>query len=192
MKIKFTFTIVVVAVMSLSIFACSAENGSQERFESAVSWANHYHDIGDLCTEANLIAIGEIKNVINETEDKVAEARWDPVVVYFTDFTFQVDKVLKGDEVKEIILHQTGVSGKQEIKDDPLFKPGEEYILFLQEYETGKYFVLGGPQGRFKIINDKIFSMNRILPDKVLLDSGLDTDNIDKENFIDSVSANLK
>jgi len=194
MKKKFTIAILT-AIMVLSAISCTTANDGINQNQNIVanlSWASHYQDICELCTEADLIAVGEIDRVINETSDKVAEAEWGPVIIYTTDFAFWIEQILKGKEAKEIILHQTGAAGKEEISDDPLFKLGEKYILFLHEYEAGKYFVLGGPQGRFKIIDDKVFSMNRVLPDKVVLDPGLDVNRMDKESFINSVVANLK
>ncbi|MFL6116488.1 MAG: hypothetical protein ACJ786_34795, partial [Catenulispora sp.] len=37
--------------------------------------------------------------------------------------------------------------------EDPVFTVGEAATLFLHEYEPGKYYVIGGPNGRFKTTN---------------------------------------
>src|SRR5487761_1710802 len=41
-----------------------------------------------------------------------------------------------------------------QIADDPLFKVGERVVLFLHEYSPGRYFVVGGPSGRFELQAD--------------------------------------
>ncbi|TES84429.1 MAG: hypothetical protein E3J92_01340 [Dehalococcoidia bacterium] len=194
MKKKLTIALLI-AVMALSAVSCTtADDGidQNEGMITNVSWAEYYVDIGELCDAADLIAVGEISGVISESGEKVAEARWGGVLLYTTDFAFEIEQVLKGEGVEEILLHQTGAAGKQEISDDPLFEQGERCVLFLREYEAGKYCVLGGPQGRFMIIDDEVFSMNRILPDEAMISPDLDFDGVDLESFIGSVAANLE
>lgn len=187
---------VLISVMALSAVSCTtADDGNDQNqgMITEVSWAEYYTDIGELCDAADLIAVGEISRVISESGEKVAEARWGGVLLYTTDFAFGIEQVLKGEGAEEIILHQTGAAGKQEVSDDPLFEQGERCVLFLREYEAGKYCVLGGPQGRFEIIDDEVFSMNRILPDEAIwLSAELDFDGVDLESFISSVEASLE
>jgi hypothetical protein len=168
------------------------DNASVETV-SEVSWANSYKNLEELSDVADMIAVGEVKDVLGVTSDVVSEARWGPISLHFTDFSFSVDQVLKGPRaVSEILIHQTGAKGKDEISDDPLLEIGDKYVLFLHEYETGKYYILGGPQGRFQIINEHVFSMNNILTDKVFLTPGLDVKGIEKDSFIDSIIAILQ
>lgn len=158
---------------------------------TSVSWAHGYRNIDKLCTKADLIVMGTIDDVIAETYEAIDSTTETEVhfhFIYFTDFSFRVDRVLKGEEETQITIHQTGAIGKQEVRDDPLFIQGEQYILFLREYEDGKYCVLGGPQGRFKIVGDEVFTMNRVFPDKVVLPQGLDINGMQKTDFIDSIS----
>ena len=81
--------------------------------------------------------------------------------------------------------HQTGAQGKQEITDDPVFIVEDKYILFLHEYEDGKYFVERGPQGRFMVVNEKVYSMNNILLKAAPV--ALDVNNLDMNSFINSI-----
>lgn len=195
MKKKLTIALLI-AVMALGTVSCAtADDGGDQNQGTitSVSWAEYYADIGELCDAADLIAVGEIDRVISESSEKVAEARWGGVLLYTTDFAFRIEQVIKGEEVEEILLHQTGVAGKQEVRDDPLFEQGERCVLFLREYEAGKYYVLGGPQGRFEIIDDEVFSMNHVLPDEAIwLSAELDFDGVDLESFIASVEASLE
>ena len=187
---------VLISVMALSAVSCTTADDGVDQNQgmiTEVSWAEYYVDIGELCDTADLIAVGEIGGVISESGEKVAEARWGDVMLYTTDFAFQIEQVLKGEGVEEIILHQTGAAGKQEVSDDPLFEPGERCVLFLREYEAGKYCVLGGPQGRFMIIDDEVFSMNHVLTDEiVILSPDLDFAGVDLESVIASVEASLE
>jgi hypothetical protein len=154
------------------------------------SWARGYSSIDELVSDSfvDLIAVGEIDRVIGVTRNKAAENSRGPVYVYFTDFSFRIDSVLKGADTKEVLIHQTGAVGEGEIDQDPLFKPGERYVLFLHEYEPGKYFVTAGPQGRYRIIDDKVYSMNHMLPPKTyFVSEGLDIDGVLESDFIESI-----
>lgn len=187
----FTLILLTVIVLTIAIVWTTTyyqpkqdRTAQDQTAELGISWAYAYDNVEQLSIKADLIVVGRIAKVIAETSEGI----WGAGHLYFTDFSFDVDKVLKGKEVKQITIHQTGAVGKQEVSDDPLFVPGEQYILFLHEYEDGKYFVLGGPQGRFKIVGDEVFTMNRVLPDKVVLPQGLDINGMQKTDFIDSIS----
>lgn len=190
MKARAAIIITIVVFLSyVTVCAVSAGMQGVSWSEDAVSWAESYASIKDLSTKADLIAVGTVKDVVGVTSDVIGNPRWGADILYFTDFAFSVEHVLKGpQDVGEVIIHQTGAAGKQEIRDDPLLKRGDKYVLFLHEYETGKYYILGGPQGRFQIIENQVFSMNNILsPDIVSLPPGLDVRGVGKANFLDSV-----
>jgi hypothetical protein len=154
------------------------------------SWAQSYGSIDELIADSfvNLIAVGEIDSVIEVTKKKEAENSRGPVYVYSTDFSFRIDRVLKGPDTKQVSIHQTGAEGEGEIDQDPLFKPGERSVLFLHEYAPGKYYVVGGPAGRYRIVDDKVYSMNYVLPPRTYFpNAGLDTNGILRTDFIQSV-----
>jgi hypothetical protein len=47
------------------------------------------------------------------------------------------------------------VKGRRfEVRDDSQLRTGEQVVLFLKEYGPGRFFVVGGPQGRFEISRD--------------------------------------
>jgi hypothetical protein len=77
----------------------------------------------------------------------------------------------------------------QELKDDPLFQSGDSYVLFLREWEPGKYNVVGGPQGGFKIVNGKIYSMNYLYSgNNIRLPAATQIDGASKAKFLQSLT----
>lgn len=67
------------------------------------------------------------------------------------------------------MLHQTGINVNDkivEIDDDPLFNVGEESVLFLHQYEPGKFFVLSGPFGRFTVEKGVVRAASKTYIDK--------------------------
>ncbi len=190
MKMRLVMIIAMVAFLAI---LCSVSVSMQNlTFEVDVSWAKGYAGIEDLSAEADLIAVGTVKNIVGVTGDVIGEDRWGPIILYFTDYAFSVERVLKGpQDIREVVIHQTGAAGKEEIRDDPLLERGDGYVLFLHEYDTGKYYILGGPQGRFQIIENKVFSMNNIFPVNISLHPGLDVKGVEKANFLESVIASI-
>ena len=185
---------IIISLVAFLAILCSVSVGGMRSGATLVevSWAEYYASIEDLSAEADLIAVGTVKGVVEVTGDVTGEARWGPVILYFTDFAFSVEQVLKGPQnVMEVMIHQTGAAGKYEVRDDPLLEPGDKYVLFLHEYETGKYYILGGPQGRFQIIEGEVFSMNNVLPGVVYLWPELDVQAVEKETFLGSVIASI-
>ncbi len=155
-----------------------------------VSWDQSYSNIDDLVSDSfvDLIVVGMIDRVVEITKTKEAETSQGPVYVYFTDFNFRIESVLKGTDRKEIVIHQTGAESGGQINEDPLFGPGERYLLFLHEFAPGKSFVVGGPEGRYRIIDGKVFSMNYLLPPKTyFVNEGLDINGVLEGGFIESI-----
>lgn len=122
------------------------------------SWPRAYHDLGSLKKDSDIAVAGSITGIANQTVDQN---------IPYTDFTFQVSQTIVDPKHlvtgSTITIHQTGgVLNKQqfEVKDDPLFHVGEQAVLFLHEYSPGKYFVVGGPTGRFAVLNGLVNAMS--------------------------------
>jgi hypothetical protein len=168
-------------------------NLSNNNSGADVSWAYGFNSIEEMAndTRVDLIAVGEIASIIGVSENKIAENDKGTVYMYFTDYNFKINRVLKGTEMDEVVIHQTGADGQEEsiIAQDPLFRPGEKYVLFLHEYEPGKTFVAGGPDGRFRVVGDNVYSMHYFLSDKVYpLNNGINNvDGTKLDEFINSV-----
>lgn len=189
---KVRVVMIITMVSFLAVLWSASVNMQNLTTEVYVSWAKGYEGIEDLSGEADLIAVGTAKEIVEVTDEVVGAARWGPIIFYFTDFAFSVEQVLKGpQDIREVIIHQTGAAGEEEIRDDPLLECGDKYVLFLHEYETGKYYILGGPQGRFQIIENEVFSMNNILPGIISLHPGLDIKGVEKAKFLESVIASI-
>lgn len=194
MKKKLGITLILAAVIAVPIIVVTAVAGDNESdnpgqvsgqssSELSASWAYAYLSIQDLHAAADLVAVGTIDKVLSEQPEGLGKET-KGFVLYGTDFAFDVEEVLKGKtEAQQISIHQTGASAKQQqINDDPLMAPGEQYVLFLQKYEAGKYFILGGPQGRFKISDDSVYSMNRV-NENIMVPAGLDINGSPKDEF---------
>ena len=188
--------VMLVILLCIPLFSCTTpkeESIEQTGTLSEASWGHFYNNFGEMYSDSfvDAVVLGEITRVVSVQTEPPPKAASGSLHLAFTDFEFKIERTLKGKEAVLIILHQTGAEGDFEIQDDPLFKIGEKYILFLHKYEEGKYFVTGGPQGRFKIIVDKVYSMNYILPPESYVPSvGLDTNAIDLGTFVDEVQNN--
>ena len=133
-------------------------------------WPKGYNSVEELATspEVDVIARGVIFAAEVYVERPVAEdadARYSWLV---TKFSFQVHWVLKGSgHLKVLEIYQDGgtLDGRTEmILEDPLMQVGDELILFLHEFndDSGKYYVEGGPQGRFVVKDGRVFALGEI------------------------------
>lgn len=120
------------------------------------SWSVGYKDLKTLKAASTSIVAGTIAAVAGATLDTTTN-------IPYTDFTVALDTVVHDPKGRvhgmSVTVHQTGgiVNGVlYQIGDDPLFQIGEHVILFLHEYEPGKFFVVGGPTGRFKVNSDVV------------------------------------
>jgi hypothetical protein len=158
------FTAVLIG-LSLLFFACgsamtpsvsqtSPTSGSHSPATThlSVSWAVEYRDLGDLKRASDLVVIGSISGIAASTTNRG---------VPFTDFDVAKINVIYDSKargaVTSLILHQTGgtVNGQLlQVDDDPLFQVGDDVILFLHEFSTGHFYVVGGPTGRFVVNNN--------------------------------------
>ncbi len=121
------------------------------------SWPVRYATVGELAKDAELIVAGTVDKNMGSTE-------LGPGLVS-TQFVFNVEEVVKGSLLQganSIVVQQTGGTVDRqtiEVRDDPLFQIGDKYVLFLREFEPGKYVTIGGPQGRFVIRAGLVYSM---------------------------------
>ena len=143
-----------------------------------------YGDIPSLKADADLVARGEIVGCSSVDSHQTAVG-----AVYFTDFSFRIESVLHGAASQSaIVIHQTGgvVGGRTvEFMDDPLMQTGDQYVLFLREARPGLYYVLGGPQGRFVVLDERVSSLSDIYPDRGIFD--LDIRNVPLEAFFEQI-----
>jgi len=117
-----------------------------------VHWAQYYRSMKDLKQHSDFAVRGFI-SYIAPAAKSADGAVYDMVTVSVTRIlwnpthktvpaTFAVEQL--GGNVDNV----TYVT-----PDDPLFKMNEQVILFLQEYQPGKFRIAGGPTGRFTVAN---------------------------------------
>lgn len=152
------------AIILVNIISCNhdIEKATQRPVHYVeASWVRGYRTIDELCAnkEIQVIAIGKVHRVV----EVINENNY----LYTTRFAFRIENLLKGDNLKEIIVSQIGSpdnSGFQ-FRDDPLFDVGKRYLLFLKKNDNNIYFT-PGPWGRYQIIDNKVYSLNNTLTDK--------------------------
>ena len=74
------------------------------------------------------------------------------------------------------------------IKSDPLLIKETYMVLFLKEYAPNKYYIMGGPQGRFCIQNNKVYSVGEIYSDASSTTKELHTNGVPTTQFYKEVT----
>lgn len=187
-KLSHHLIALVLGVTVASIAGCGSSGASGQRpaiVQIDVSWVRLFQNLGDLKSNSDVAVEGSIVGISDHTSNLTPPLVGTP----FTDFQFQVSVVIYGPKSRlgtgvTILLHQTGASsGGQivEVSDDPLFTIGEKAVLFLHEYSPGRYFVVGGPSGRFNVS-----ATGLVLP---INDEGITMRPTPESDFIASVKA---
>jgi hypothetical protein len=141
---------VAISLMTLMwVAACGAGSGDGGVTHLDADWTVLYHDLGHLKRASDLAVAGTFASASGQTvQDGIP----------YSDFVFTVNRPIYDPgrrlQTTSITVHQTGgtLNGRvAEIQDDPLFRVGERSVLFLHEYSPGRYFVVGGPSGRFEV-----------------------------------------
>jgi hypothetical protein len=159
-------TIVLTLVLAGSLLTNRSNSGSNVTIIDA-SWARGYGSLKELAISPYTTVV--VKGVVIGAESYVETLR-EPTLgpgLVFTDYVLEVQLVLKGSlKVSDTItIHQTGgtVGGyTMVVWDDPPLRVGDVLILFLHECEPGKYFIEGGPQGRFTIRDGSVYSLGEM------------------------------
>ncbi|GIO05733.1 hypothetical protein J31TS6_17610 [Brevibacillus reuszeri] len=118
------------------------------------SWGTEQPSVESLLDESDLVVVGTLK------EDLESYQPFDGYEHTFTDGTIELQRVLKGPSLDEVVLSQYGgvrEDGKIEVFDDlPLLDKSKTYLMFLSKINdnterNGKYQVTGGPQGLYEL-----------------------------------------
>lgn len=147
----------------VAVGGCSSSPKQEKSASLDASWAIEYQSVASLKSNADVAVLGTFTKVLQQTIDKNN--------IPYTDFQFSVKRQLFKSQSKKSVangvtlsIHQTGgtVDGVlMQVDDDPLFKVGDSAVLFLHEYAPEKYYVIGGPTGRFKVAaNDQVSPIN--------------------------------
>ncbi len=118
--------------------------------------------LDDLVNLADYIAAGAITSI---------ESKWneDNTQIY-TFNKFEVSKYLKGCDDDELIIKVPGGrvgSEEQWVEDTPIFKEGEEVVLFLERKDDGTFDVVGGFQGVYRARTEGLIENGLSLPEVI-------------------------
>ncbi len=159
------------------LFGRTAAQNSKEDMSpggSAASWVSDAATVPQLMKEADLVARVRVMNepvtrivrnelpMVDEQGTEIIGTKIDEMA--FSDTDFEVLEVYSGKPLEKIAVMQTGgVDPKNpdlrnEMRDDPLYHTGEEYILFLVDISGDPVQAPGrelyrvvNPYGRYKI-----------------------------------------
>jgi len=167
-----------VSVIATAVGVDALTGGSQQAGERPqASWAVSFSSIEDLSAASALVVTGRVGSGPAKVVEATEAAGGAGIPLYFTDWPFDVSRVLKGPAASKLVVRQTGtvVDGKRiEIRDDPLLESDTEYLLFLSfDAETGTYAVVGGPQGRLEVRNGRVSSLSDIYSSRNISDLGV-------------------
>jgi hypothetical protein len=151
----------------------------------SASYGMSFDNFAELFAASDMVALGVIDRIIEVLPQKGH--------LYFTRFAFRTERVFKGEALGEVVLSITGNSDipGSDLEEDPLFSVGERYVLFLHEFADGLYYSLG-PWGRYKIIDNEVYSINRIVNISWYNFPGLDFNGISEKDFLTRLTGVLE
>lgn len=154
----FPFLIFVTIIAAFSYYLVDNDNAKPKTEYMTASWVYGYSNIKELVAESDLVALIQIEGTDEE---------WELSSLPHTNYkaTILNSIINKKNEENNILITMTGVSNEtkhMEIEDDPLLQKGEQFIIFARKNDKNTYTILGGPQGRFKNINGKLYSMKYV------------------------------
>ena len=179
-------------VLFVFLTACKSPLESQPEKETELittlhaSWGYNYRDVEELTENSDYIAIVNVK----ESESFYYE------ILPKTLYTVETTQSIYGetDDVQLVFTGGVFEDKTVELSDDPLMSIGDSLLAFARKNDDGTYTVLSGPQGRFVIEDDCVYSLNAV--DKQLrsanrLSSNIMVDGVPLDDFISSVEGYL-
>ena len=146
-----------------------------------------YGSFKELLSNTDVIIIGEVvKSSVVTTPLPSPDNH--PNSYTQTIHTVNIEKVYKGViNGDSVLIEQYGDNTKY-ILESPQLPTGEKMILFLYEYSPGKYNIVGGPQGRFHIVDGKVYSLGEVYSPAADLCKSFSTNGVSVESFINSLT----
>lgn len=167
------------------VFAIAAAGAVIAAISLVYAWDqnNRYGEVPCADGSAPLTGTGASALIVGFTTMEQAVANSDAIVVAdvekcvkvhshpkskeirLTDIEVTVERSIKGDmPVGGTATVQLVTSGED--ADYHVMKAGERYVLFLTfSHATSSYVPVGGPQGRFIIVDGLVYSLDGIHPD---------------------------
>lgn len=149
------------------------------RITSSASWVSTAETVSELALESDLIVRARVSeapvtrvlrrelSVFDENNNIVGSTIYEAL---FSDTTFEITKTYWGKPLLSIVVMQTGgfdpaKNRVEEVIDDPLYKIGEEYVLFLVDISGDRVqapdrelYVIVHPFGRYEINGESVSS----------------------------------
>ncbi len=172
--------------------ACKSSSESLAKDESSLVTMMHvcqaygYSGVKELTENSDYIAVINVK----ESESFYYE------ILPKTLYTVETTQSIYGetDDVQLVFTGGVFEDKTVELSDDPLMSIGDSFLVFARKNDDGTYTVLSGPQGRFVIEDDCVYSLNAV--DKQLRSanrssSNIMVDGVPLDDFIESVEGYL-
>lgn len=152
------------------------------RITSSASWVSTAETVSELALESDIIVRARVSgapvtrvlrrelSVFDENNNIVGTTIYEAL---FSDTTFEITKTYWGKPLLSIVVMQTGgfdpVKNRvEEVIDDPLYKIGEEYVLFLVDISGDRVqapdrelYVIVHPFGRYEIKGESVSSFGQ-------------------------------
>lgn len=152
--IKKTIALALCLLLVCTFLACGSQSEEQlEKVAMPVSWTYNYKDVQELTTNSDLIAYVSITAMESYAENGVI----------MTKYQAEVLDEIYGEKARTVEIIMTGGIVDQtihEVEDDPLMDAKEAFLIFARKNESGTYTILSGPQGRFVVTDNKVYSLN--------------------------------
>lgn len=161
---KKTFITFVSCLAALPLLLCGCSSSPEvdplndyERVIMHASWDRAYSGIEDLIQYSDIVAQVKITGI------KGLEHPLSNAIV--TIYNAEVVTPICGTDEKEIeILMLGGIDYENKIihesASNPLMNVDDEFVVFLHKNKNGMYSTLGGPQGRFVVDNECVYSLS--------------------------------
>ena len=170
-----------------SFVACDSQSGEKlEKVTMRVSWTYNYKDVQELAANSDLIAYVSITAMESYTENGVVKTKYQAKVL---------DEIY-GEKARAVEIIMTGGIVDQtihEVEDDPLMDAKEAFLIFARKNESGTYTILSGPQGRFVVTDNKVYSLN-VADDQVARAnqfSNISVNGVDFDLFVSEIQSYL-
>ena len=114
-------------------------------------WVNHPHSLGEATRMSSDVVVATAANVAPGDDIVTVDPDGNIQRIPTERVTFTVKRVQKGGlEVNEsFVLYQNG-NHENRFDEDPSYKMGHRYLLFLQPREDGTFMVIA-PEGRYEV-----------------------------------------
>lgn len=129
------------------------------KVKMGASWSAYYSDVPQLRAHSDIGVAGWISDISPTYVPRTGPV-YRMITVTVSDIVHQ--KYSNAYVPREITFMQSGGVYDEtlyELEDDPLFAMDEDVLLYLEEYQSGRYRIAGGPTGRFRVIDNAVKPM---------------------------------